>query len=119
MVSLLFLELLDLEVIMKIFKAIFIALAITSASHIHAALPPLYQTVDEIQSIIKSDQLGKVLPSGEAIVEIHKNENGYEVMTNRHRVQVQITHLPLDRPGPALYQVHFNEAEERLDSVAP
>lgn len=86
------------------------ALAIVAAfviGQVEAALPPLYQTSKEIVSIMTDDQLGKKLQSGEVIEKIEKNEDGYEISTNKNKVQVKVVYQPAERPGPARYHLVF------------
>src|SRR5271163_4464908 len=75
-----------------------------------ALLPPLYQTADEIVAVVKNRDLDKVLPDGEPIIEILKNEHGYLIITPKHRVQAILTYQPAARPGPAHFNVTFQAA---------
>lgn len=94
-------------------KMAFIAVAtLAMTASIEGLLPPLYQTADEIRSVLSGKGLGEVLPDGEPIIEIRKNEQGYEVTTLRHRVQAVIVYKPTGRPGPAQFEVQYLPAEK-------
>ncbi len=75
-----------------------------------ALLPPLYQTSSEIQAIMANEQLGQKLQSGEVIEKIEKNEQGYEITTNKSRLQVKVTYAPIQHPGPAQYRLSFSNS---------
>ncbi len=74
-----------------------------------AILPPLYETSSEIKAIMADEQLGQKLQSGEVIVKVEKNDQGYEITTNHHRLQVYVTYEPAQRPGPAHFKLRFGE----------
>lgn len=94
---------------MKKFLFAFLAIMPLAASAF-ALLPPLYETAAVIKAIVTDPQLGQKLEAGEVIVTIQRNETGYEVITNKHRVQVDVTNEPAERPGPAHYKIVFQEA---------
>jgi hypothetical protein len=86
-----------------------ILLASLAVIQAEALLPPLYQTAAEIRSIVSSEQLGQKLQSGEVIEKIEKNDQGYEITTNQHQIQVEVEYEPAQRPGPAHFRLHFGE----------
>ena len=77
---------------------------------INAVLPPLYQTANEIKAILASEDLGVYLTSGEPIMMIEKVENGYEIKTNRHKLNIEIIYQPMKHPGPAQFVLKFQKA---------
>lgn len=89
---------------------IFCAGAFTS--DLQAVLPPLYQTSKELSVVLQGDNLGKALPSGEPILEIRKNSQGYEITTLHYHVQANIIYKASDRPGPAQFEVEFEKADK-------
>lgn len=96
-------------------KHVFTALALSAAlfnTHLNAILPPLYQTAQELKMILENDRIGKVLPSGEPIVDIHKNENGYEIITPHYHLQANVIYKPAERPGPAQFDIDFQKADK-------
>lgn len=97
-----------MELRMKKITAAFF-LSFVFALSIEGVLPPLYETSAVIKSIMSDEQLGKKLQSGEAILTVQKNDNGYEIMTNHHKVQVNVIYQPTDRPGPAKYIIQFED----------
>ena len=78
---------------------------------LQAVLPPLYQTANEIKAILASEELGTHLSSGEVIVKIEKQENGYEITTNYNHLLVSITYEPVNRPGPAQFTLKFQKTQ--------
>lgn len=100
----------------KIAAALLISLGTFSAS-LQAILPPLYQTSQELRQLLEGDRLGKALPSGEPILEIRRNEKGYEITTAHYHVQANINYIPTGHPGPAQFEVEFQKADKI--SVAP
>ena len=48
-----------------------------------AALPPLYQSLTELKTIINDERLGQYLQSGDLITDIRKVNDGYLIETNR------------------------------------
>lgn len=65
-----------------------------------AVLPPLWQSRDEIKSLLDLPTLGKYLESGEVIQEIKKSEFGYLIITNKHTLEARIRYQPQSMPGP-------------------
>lgn len=90
---------------------VILLICLSVAMQAEALLPPLYQTSAEIQAILSHDQLGHKLQSGEGILKIEKNDAGYEIITNRHRLQVYVEYEAAKQPGPARYQLHFGEPQ--------
>jgi len=74
-----------------------------------ALLPPLFQTADEIKAILSDKELSHYLHAGEVITTIQKNDRGYEIITNQHRLQVDVGYEQLDLPGPARFKFVFHE----------
>lgn len=85
------------------------ALVLNASSY--AALPPLYQTSNEIKSILNNPDFGKKLQSGEVIESIQKNDTGYLITTNYHTMQANIVYTHTGKIGPAQYSVQFEEAQ--------
>lgn len=87
--------------------SVWMTLALGTA--VEAALPPLYQTAAEIKSMMADEQLGQKLQSGEAIMTIQKTDAGYEIVTNQHRLQVEVNYEPAKQPGPAKFKLQFGD----------
>jgi hypothetical protein len=93
-------------------KLLFLLPAVmTLISTLDAALPPLYQTSNEINAILKSPEFGKKLHSGEVIETIQKNEAGYLVTTNYHTLQIDILYQENGKIGPAQFNLQFEEPQ--------
>lgn len=94
----------------KIAVALLLCLGSFTTS-LQAILPPLYQTSKELRMVLEGDQLGKALPDGEPILEIRKNDKGYEITTLHYHVQANIVYKSSGRPGPAQFEVEFQKAD--------
>lgn len=79
------------------------------STSLFAALPPLYQGIEELKTILADEKLGQLLQSGEVIEDISKNNDGYLITTNRHRLQAQVVYEPAARPGPAQFHIVFRQ----------
>ncbi len=78
--------------------------------HAEALLPPLYQGSGEIKAIMEDSQLAQKLSSGDVIMKIEKNEEGYAITTNKHHLQAYVDYELAQHPGPAHYKIRFGEA---------
>jgi hypothetical protein len=74
-----------------------------------AALPPLWQGVEELKVILADKGLAKHLDSGDVIVAIKKTEKGWTIVTNKKRVTALVTYETAERPGPQPFKVKFVE----------
>lgn len=92
------------------FAAALASLLLVSATT-EALLPPLYEGIREIKAILEDPELSQELTSGEVIEAIEKNDKGYEIQTNRSRLQVDVHALPVDHPGPAQFELEFHPVE--------
>ena len=74
-----------------------------SSFTLSAALPPLWQSRDEVKSLLQAPDLGKYLDSSEVILEIKKSEFGYLIITNKHTLEARIRYQPQAMPGPTQF----------------
>lgn len=88
----------------------FILTLMLAGTQAEALLPPLYQSSREIRAILESEQLGQKLGSGDIILKIEKNNEGYEITTNKHQLQIDVNYEAAPYPGPAHYNLRFGEA---------
>lgn len=93
---------------MKKFMMCF-TLSILFSLPLAAILPPLYQDSKEIKSILSDPDFDKKLHSGEVLMKIQKNEQGYEITTNQHRLQIDINYSKTAKISPAEYTLFFHE----------
>ncbi len=96
---------------MKLPFILFAVFALTGT--VSAALPPLWQNVAELKSILSDEHLGSHLESGESIILIKKTEKGWLIITNHHELPVHIKYKEATMPGPAQYDIEFGKAHER------
>lgn len=92
----------------KIALTCFFSLALTNVSF--AVLPPLYQGISEIKTLLEDKRLDKYLEAGDVITSIEKTGHGYKIVTNHRVLPVTIYYLPAEHPGPAKFTVEFEPA---------
>ena len=66
----------------------------------YSALPPFYQSRNEIQAILSSPALIEQLGSVRPIQKIKKTSNGYQVSTNQCKVHVWVKYISSQKIGP-------------------
>ncbi len=77
-----------------------------------AILPPLYHTLAEFKAIVEAPELTESLQSGEAIISITREENlKFTVLTNKHKLIVDIIYEHTDKIGPAKFHLQFQQPE--------
>lgn len=97
---------------MKIFSLLLLA-GILFTDRVEGILPPLYEGIKEIQSILSSPELGHKLESGDVIEKIEKTETGYKITTNKRELLIEVQYQKTRKIGPATYVLKFNEPEGR------
>jgi len=100
----------------KVKKVIFI-LIILFGIKLHAALPPFFHTLREIEAIISDSRLHEELGGGEPILEVKRVDEGYLILTNRYTLKVEVIyHFPHELwCGIGEIELKFNEKEVRSD----
>lgn len=90
--------------IMKKFCFLFLA------SSGFSLLPPLAQSVREIQTLVADRRLYDSLGSAEVIQEIVRNEAGYQVVTQHYTMQVDLRIIRTEKRicGPAQFEFEFH-----------
>lgn len=74
------------------------------------ALPPQYQREREIERMQQDPRWTEKL-GNQAILAIEKTETGYLIHTNLCTLAVDVTYLPNNCCGPALFELFFHEPE--------
>lgn len=94
---------------MKRICALLLPLAcILSTGTTESVLPPLWQSRDEIKSLLENPEIGRYLDSSEAIKEIKRSEFGYLIITTKHTLEARIRYQPQSMPGPAQFSWTFS-----------
>ena len=93
-------------------KIIFSILLLLFSSTTYAVLPPLYQSLREIDAIISDERVQNFFTSGERIEEISKNDDGYVIISNKRKVQVNVLYIPTQNIGPVKFELQFHEAQD-------
>ena len=94
-------------------KKFIILLLFVFAVKANALLPPLYQSLKEIDAIISNEQLKEELGSAEAVLEIKRVKDGYLVLTRQYMLKVEVIYIPRKIIGPAKFELRFHEKEPR------
>ena len=97
------------EIFMKKIAYVFLGMCLLTSMPIFAILPPLYQNIKEITSILESSEISQKLQSGDVILEIKKNEQGYDIITNKRHLFIEVKYLPTQRMGPAEFKLIFHD----------
>lgn len=75
-----------------------------------AVLPPMWQSVSEIETMLQSPYLKEHFSSHEPIEEIRKEESDtYVLRTRSHSVRVRVHYHPSTRPGPTQFSLSFED----------
>lgn len=82
-------------------KLIFILLAST----IFGALPPLAQSIRELQSVLADSRFYNTLGSAEMIKEIIRTESGFLILTQNYEMSVDVKYGGGERKG--IGPIHF------------
>jgi|GEM_PF-2684023 len=93
---------------MKRFFFLCSSLVVTTCSSV---LPPLYETIAEYKALLESPQLGEKLSSGEPIVSITREAEGFLLTTTRSTLRVKVHYMPQNRPGPSQFTLQFRESQ--------
>jgi hypothetical protein len=76
---------------------------------IFAALPPLWQGVQELKVILADKRLGDYLDAGDAITSVKKVDEGWIIITTKKRVTVRLTYDNTSKAGPVQFRISFLE----------
>lgn len=90
-------------------KKIFAILIAACATYAEGVLPPLYNSIEEIKTILEDERLVDALTSGQSIVSIKRVDKGYEIQTPKYLLEVDVTYLPQTMPGPGKFSLNFQE----------
>ena len=74
-----------------------------------ALLPPLAQSVREMEAILEDPRLYDLLGSGETIEQILRTPEGYLVLTRRYAVRVELEYSSQRKIGPAEFELYFSD----------
>ena len=76
-------------------------------SPVWAVLPPLWESVAEVKSLLEQPEIGTYLESADIINSITRTEGGFRIVTQRHILDAKIQYLPQEMPGPAKFSWTF------------
>lgn len=90
-------------------RSTLLAFCLLLVTPVWGLLPPLAQSVRELEAILEDPRLYDLLGSGEVIQEILKNSEGYLVLTRRYALRVELVYTPQKRIGPAAFELYFSD----------
>jgi hypothetical protein len=79
---------------------------------IEGLLPPLYEGIKELQTLLASPLLAQKLQAGDVIEKIEKTEKGYKVTTNKRELEITLHYSSDHKIGPADFTLEFGEPED-------
>lgn len=77
----------------------------------NAALPPLYESLNEYKSLLNSQELASKLGSAEGIKDVKRTEKGFLVTANKYTMKVDLIYDAQEHPGPAKFHFVFHDLE--------
>jgi len=93
-------------------KIFIILLALLMPIQAFALLPPLNQSIVEIETILSDETLTQRLRPN-AIEEIMHFDKGYLIQTKEQQLFVEVIYEPATRPGAQKFRLVFHSVEER------
>ena len=97
----------------KIGVLIITCLLVVQVSTASAVLPPLYTGRDEFKTLVNDKQFTSKLDSGDVIVAIYRTKTGFTVLTNKHKMLVDVVADKSTKAGPAQFHLVFHDAVAR------
>jgi len=86
----------------------YVAAFLLMSSTSYAVLPPAWQGIKELQTILQDKTLSQHLDSGDYIEGINRTENGWAITTNHSLVEIEVKPQPQDMPGPEKFELKFS-----------
>ena len=86
---------------------LFLFIAFLFCVKAEALLPPVWQGVAEVKAILNDPQLSQHLDSGEVLESITKTDTGWEILTNRSRLRIDVIPQPQKMPGPEQFTLKY------------
>ncbi|MCE5316011.1 MAG: hypothetical protein LLG04_01430 [Parachlamydia sp.] len=90
-----------------------ICLLVFQCSVASALLPPLFSGRDELKALVNDKQFTEKFDSGDAIIAIYRIKTGFIVLTNKHKMFVDIVQDKSAKPGPAQFRLVFHDPVTR------
>lgn len=78
-----------------------------------AALPPFYESLAELNALLKDPRLADRLGSGELITSIQKNDQGWQVTTTHYNLQIDVVYQKTELIGPQKFELRFQDAKSK------
>ncbi len=74
-----------------------------------ALLPPLAQSVREMEAILEDPRLYDLLGSAESLQQILRTPEGYLILTRKYAVRVELEYAMQRKIGPASFELSFSD----------
>lgn len=92
----------------KLKKCMTVAAFVLVSCNLFAALPPLPQSIREIEAILTDDFLKSPEMTAETIWQIQKTDTGYILETTNFIIPINMIPLPPKNIGPAQFDMQFD-----------
>ena len=92
----------------KLKKCMTFAAFLLVSCNVFAALPPLPQSIREIQAILTDDFLKSEEMTAETIWQIQKTDTGYILETTNFIIPINMLPIPGKKIGPSQFDVQFD-----------
>jgi hypothetical protein len=92
----------------KIILSIFLIFTINC----FAVLSPFYQSIKEIETILKDNRLYDEVNQNDTVLEIKKIEDGYLIFTSKFLIKAKVGYIPTNLIGPQSFEVEFENKME-------
>ena|GEM_PF-1205250 len=89
-------------------KCMTVAVFVLASSNVLAALPPLPQSIREIEAILSNDFLKSDEMTTETIWQIQKTDTGYILETSNFIIPINMIDLPPKNIGPSQFDAQFD-----------
>lgn len=89
-------------------KRILFLLFMSAATCLTAALSPINQSINEIDSILHHRELIEKLGQNEVILDILRTEEGYNISTEHYDMIVELVYETKRNIGPRTYKLLFH-----------
>jgi len=86
---------------------------------LEGALPPVYESIRELQALIDSPELVPALEGVAPITEIQRRDNRFIVVTPNKTIEVTVVYQPVDHPGPAKFYLDFHHETTEASESSP
>lgn len=90
-------------------RGLIFSILLLTAQPAFGLLPPLFQSVREIEAIVSSEDLKVKIPPSQPIHALTKVEKGYILETQDYQMAIDVVYKQQATPGPMQFELIFKE----------